>query len=113
MTSYIDKFRLDNKVAYVVGGLGLIGAEVTRALASVGAKVVVMDLKDKSEKSLESDLNREGYDVVFNHFDCSDLTHIDENFNGVFVLKSFIKRYTNQRIKKMNIPSLIANKLIR
>jgi|TARA_B100002003_G_scaffold251403_1_gene294743 NAD(P)-dependent dehydrogenase (short-subunit alcohol dehydrogenase family) len=84
MTSYIDKFRLDNKVAYVVGGLGLIGAEVTRALASVGAKVVVMDLKDKSEKSLESDLNREGYDVVFNHFDCSDLTHIDENFNAIF-----------------------------
>jgi NAD(P)-dependent dehydrogenase (short-subunit alcohol dehydrogenase family) len=84
MTSYIDKFRLDNKVAYVVGGLGLIGAEVTRAFASVGAKTVILGINDKSGKSLESELNHEGYDAAYYHLNCSDLTHIDKNFYAIF-----------------------------
>ncbi|HUJ69709.1 MAG TPA: SDR family oxidoreductase [Syntrophorhabdales bacterium] len=45
-----DMFRLDNKVAVVVGGAGGIGESCALALASRGAKVVVADLAAASEK---------------------------------------------------------------
>ena len=35
MTDYLQKFRLDGKTAFVVGGLGLIGSEVSSSFASV------------------------------------------------------------------------------
>jgi len=45
-----DMFRLDGKVAVVVGGAGGIGESCAIALASRGAKVVVADLAAASEK---------------------------------------------------------------
>ena len=44
MADYLKKFRLDDKTAFVVGGLGLIGSEVPRAFASVGGKTIILDL---------------------------------------------------------------------
>ena len=46
MVDYLQKFRLDGKVAFVEGGLGLIGREVSTALSSAGAKSLVLDVKD-------------------------------------------------------------------
>ena len=34
------------KVAYVVGGLGSIGLEVSKALSDSGAKVLIIDVKN-------------------------------------------------------------------
>ena len=45
-----DMFRLDNKVAVVVGGAGGIGESCAPALASRGAQVVVADLPAASSK---------------------------------------------------------------
>ena len=48
MTSnYLHKFRLDKKTAYVIGGLGLIGKEISKAYAMAGAKVIILDVKKK------------------------------------------------------------------
>ena len=47
MINYLNKFRIDKKIAYVVGGLGLIGKEVAKAYAMAGAKVIVLDNKKK------------------------------------------------------------------
>ena len=47
MIDYLKKFRLDNKTAFVLGGLGFIGREVSKAFASVGAKTIILDLKSK------------------------------------------------------------------
>jgi len=40
---YLNKFRLINKIAYVLGGSGHIGTEITLALIEFGAKVIVLD----------------------------------------------------------------------
>ena len=45
--NYMGKFRLDGKTALVCGGLGLIGKEISVALAEAGAKVLVLDIDKK------------------------------------------------------------------
>ena len=44
MVNYQKKFRLDDKIAYIIGGLGLIGSEVSMAIASAGAKTIILDV---------------------------------------------------------------------
>jgi NAD(P)-dependent dehydrogenase (short-subunit alcohol dehydrogenase family) len=44
MTDYGAAFRLDGKVTLVTGGARGIGAEIARAAAQVGAKVLVTEL---------------------------------------------------------------------
>ena len=43
MTKYRNYLNLENKKAFVVGGLGLIGQEVSFALAENQAKVIIID----------------------------------------------------------------------
>ena len=42
---YFNKFKLDKKIAFVLGGSGTIGHEVCKALSDVGAKVINIDKK--------------------------------------------------------------------
>jgi len=44
MTEYLKKIRLSGKTAFVTGGLGLIGIEVSRALCEAGARTIVCDI---------------------------------------------------------------------
>ena len=81
MIDYLHKFRLDEKTAYVVGGLGLIGSEVTKALASAGAKTLVLDVDSHRGKMLISELNDGGYDTVYQSFDCADIDNIETSFS--------------------------------
>ena len=53
LKSYLKKYQLEKKKAFVVGGLGLIGKEITLALESVGAEVFVLELKQKKKKFLK------------------------------------------------------------
>ena len=50
MINYLNKFNLNNKIAYVVGGLGLIGKEVSTAFASAGAETIVLDVNNNEAK---------------------------------------------------------------
>ena len=47
MINYLNEFSLNNKTAFVVGGLGLIGKEVSTAYAQAGANTIVLDIKDE------------------------------------------------------------------
>lgn len=83
MKNYLDKFLLKGKVAFVSGGVGLLGTEVTRALAEAGAKVVILDIdKDKGEK-LQQELQKENRDVDFEIFDVTDLESIDQKIDNL------------------------------
>ena len=42
---YIEKSYNINKTAFVIGGLGLIGLEASKALSDSGAKVVIIDIQ--------------------------------------------------------------------
>lgn len=68
--NYLDKFKLNNKTAYIIGGLGLIGYEVSKALKDAGAKVIILDNdKQKYKKIKNNKLDK----IIFEYFDVTKL----------------------------------------
>ena len=52
--SFIDKIKLTNKKVYILGGFGLIGSKVVINTLSVGAEVIILDIKKKQiQKSVK------------------------------------------------------------
>ena len=43
--SYNQKIRLDKKKVFILGGSGLIGQQIVFNLSSLGAKIIVLDIK--------------------------------------------------------------------
>ena len=84
MANYLNKFTLKNKTAFVVGGLGLIGAEISRALTSAEAKVVVLDIDEAKGKALANEFRDTDNNLIFRTFDCSEVDQLDNKFS-VFI----------------------------
>jgi len=57
MESATARFGLEDKVALVTGGLGILGKGFCEGLASVGAKVVVVDLDIETTSSFADELS--------------------------------------------------------
>ncbi len=55
-TSYQGMFNLEDKVAVVTGGAGILGSHFCSGLAESGARVVVVDLQEKKALSLAREL---------------------------------------------------------
>ncbi|MCK4965401.1 SDR family oxidoreductase [bacterium] len=87
MTDYLKNFSLSGKVAFVAGGTGLIGTEISKALASSGADTVIMDINKRAGKRLEKEIINSGYNASFEYFDVTDLDNIEKNINRL------IKKY--------------------
>lgn len=85
--NYLNKFSLKGKIAIVVGGYGLIGFEISKALSDAGAKVVILDQK----KLKNSKIKR----TFFIKFDCKSY----ETFNKKLIS---IK-------KKIGLPEIYIN----
>ena len=83
MVNYLDKFYLDGTIAYVVGGVGHIGSEVSRALSSMGAETLILDFKKNQGKLLVEELIREGYTASYRYFDCATVEELDKNFSAI------------------------------
>lgn len=83
--NYLDKFKLSGKVTFVTGGVGLIGTEVTKALADAGGKVVILDIDEEKSNELIISLKKESKDVEFEEFDVTELDKID---SAIVALKS-------------------------
>ena len=83
MIKYQQKFRLDDKTAYVVGGLGLIGREVSIAFASAGANTVILDLDQAKGEALAAELIEAGFRAQYQVFDCAALEQLDDVFSGL------------------------------
>lgn len=66
--NYLKKFSLKGKVAIVLGGFGLMGLEISKALSDAGAKVVILDLKEK----------RKIHKSTFIKFDCKNYEHFEK-----------------------------------
>lgn len=71
MTEYMKKIDLRGRTAFVTGGLGLIGFEVSKALCEAGARTVVCDimlpaaaLKKLAHISRLGDLRYEKFDIT-------------------------------------------------
>jgi NAD(P)-dependent dehydrogenase (short-subunit alcohol dehydrogenase family) len=92
MINYLNKFSLNNKTAFVVGGLGLIGKEVSTAYAQAGANTIVLDIKESDGKKFEKEMKSNNYNLFFEKFNCTDLNNLDNEFAKI------IKKYTPPNI---------------
>jgi NAD(P)-dependent dehydrogenase (short-subunit alcohol dehydrogenase family) len=80
MKSYLENFKLKNKVSYVMGGNGLIGTEVSKALSTAGSKIIILDIDNQKGIALANELKNNNYIANFELFDCADLERMDKNF---------------------------------
>lgn len=72
MTDYQKLYRLDGKVALVTGAARGIGAEVARALAQSGARVLITDVLDDQGRRTAAALADAGGQVEFLRHDVVD-----------------------------------------
>ncbi len=87
MNKYLKIFSLKKKVAFVCGGVGLIGKESSRALAGAGAKVIVLDVDRRCAKHLVKDIVRAGGEAYFEFFDMTEMDTVEQ------YIKAFVKKY--------------------
>ena len=95
MKNYLDLFSLKGKTAFIVGGVGLIGSEVTKALAQAGADATILDVNSEGGKKLADELTAAGLSSNFMFFDCTDLENIEENLKSIIRNKSTIDILVN------------------
>nr|WP_154984725.1 SDR family oxidoreductase [Paenibacillus xylanexedens] len=57
--NYMDKFSLNDKVAVVTGGAGILGVHFCKGLAEAGANVVVADINLEKAEILAEEINRD------------------------------------------------------
>ncbi len=86
MKKYLDKFKLNKKISYIVGGSGLIGYEISKLFSSLGSKVIVLDIKKNNINNLK---------CKYEYFDCTDFKNIEKNLNII--------------IKKHKVPDIFVN----
>ena len=72
---YSDIFSLKDKVAFIVGGEGLIGKEITKAISSYGAKTIVLDIIGQDQGDYEN--------INFIYFNCSNFENIESGLNAI------------------------------
>ena len=73
--NYSDILSLKQSIVYIVGGKGLIGKEITRAISSNDAKTIVLDINNKGSKQFGNIINI--------NFDSSNLEDIEDKFNSI------------------------------
>jgi NAD(P)-dependent dehydrogenase (short-subunit alcohol dehydrogenase family) len=81
MIDYPKKFSLSGKTTFVVGGVGLIGREISTAFALSGGKIVIIDFDEKNGKLLSKELSDDGYNVHYRKLDCTDMENMESNFS--------------------------------
>ena len=74
---YLEKLKLDGRVAVVTGGGQGIGAACARALGEAGAKVVVAELMTERAESIASALQSLGIDAVGLTLDVTKSAEVD------------------------------------
>ena len=83
MIDYLQKFCLDKKKAFVIGGVGLIGSEVSTAFAEAGADTFILDLDQIKGEALANQLSAIGLKASFMIFDCADMKNLESSFSNV------------------------------
>ena len=91
--NYLDKFSLKNKKAYIFGGCGLIGKEITNIFIAAGAKTYVFDSNYIVGKKLEKKFKKKNF------------TFIKANIANTKIINTNFNRY----IKNFGCPDIFVN----
>lgn len=81
--SDLDKFRLDGKVAVVIGGTGVLCGVMARGLASAGAKVVLVGRSEEKAVANLDMIAEAGGEAVFEQCDASDKASVQTLLSNV------------------------------
>lgn len=87
MIDYLNKFSLKGKVAFVTGGLGLIGSEVSKALATAEASTIIIDIDEEKGNEFIDELRQKGLRVYYENIDLSDLENVSE------IISDLVEKY--------------------
>lgn len=77
----LTPFDLTDRVAWVIGGAGLLGNAVCRALAEQGAQMVISDIHGPSADRDAQALRNEGFKAHSTEMDAGDERSIVDNLN--------------------------------
>lgn len=79
----MQKFHLDDRIAFVSGGAGHLGSAMTRALAEAGAHVIVNGRNEARLRDLVGELKGQGYSAESACFDVADFPQVRSFFSGL------------------------------
>ncbi|PZQ97022.1 MAG: 3-oxoacyl-ACP reductase [Cereibacter sphaeroides] len=100
--TYMDRFRLDGRIALVTGGARGIGLATCEALAEAGAKVILTDRDADVAETSAAGLREKGYDVIADRLEVTDSAAVQalaDKYPGVDVL------INNAGIARSNVPA--------
>lgn len=84
MINYMEKFKVNGSLAIIIGGTGLLGSEVSKALAQAGAKVVIADINQTAATELAKEIQDQGNTADVVNLDISDMDNIETNMSSLF-----------------------------
>ena len=73
----IDLFKLDGRVAVVTGGAGIYGVHISRALAEVGAHVIIASRNVELCRKTAEEMSAEGLKVSAMQLDLGSADSIE------------------------------------
>jgi len=87
MKNYAGIFSLKGKTVFSIGGLGRLGLPSAQAMASFGAKVVILDIDTGKAKTVLAWAKKNKHRLYYEHFDICDLDGCEAS------LRRLMKKY--------------------
>ena len=95
MKNYKDKFNLQGKSCFVLGGSGLLGIEICRALRDFGGKVICLDIDVEAFQTSKNTDPKSLSEIYFENFDCTKIEHLKEKLNEIIIKHSYPDVFVN------------------
>ena len=75
---YLKQFNLKGKKAFIVGGSGLLGIQISNTISQAGAKTYILDIKKPDRKKIKNKKN-----ITHVYFNCASINQLEEFYNKV------------------------------
>jgi len=102
--SVVEKFKLNNKVAIITGGAGLLGIQHAEAVAEAGGLPILVDIDKKNLQLIQQNLKFETYYCdITNKFELEQLSSwVRKKFNRLDILIN--NAAINPKVEMLNGP---------